>query len=189
MQDFIILEGTKKILISAPHVYQHRRPNLVGKYKAGEVQTDNIVKDICTKSSAFGIYTDKKLEYDPNYHKTENPYKNEVEELIKKNKIKKFLDIHGLRDCNIDIALYYKSKFSKSIKLAEEISIALNKGVLRGSNIQIFRLLDNDQETLTEFVADQLRVPAIQIEIARYIRDDKKMCNSLVENLSEYLKD
>jgi hypothetical protein len=190
MKNFKIIEGKKRFLVSAPHAYIHRRPSLLQKYKLGEKYTDDIVREICKESNCSGIYTTDKLDYDPNYHKvTENPYKREIENIIKRNKIKGFIDIHGLRNIyDIDIAIYYRTRFSNSILLAEEIADYIDRRTLSGVNIHILRLLDNDQETLTEYVASDVRIPAIQVEIARYIREDEKLRNGLVENISEYIK-
>jgi hypothetical protein len=187
MKNYEVIQGDTNYLFSAPHPYPHRRPSLVKKYKVHEQYTDDIVRDICRKSNSFGIYIKDQVDYDPNYHKKNNPYKKEVEKIITENKIKNFIDIHGLCDEHmIDIAIYYKTRFRKSVLLAEEISEKLNRRKLKGLNIQILRLPENDSsETLTELVASKLRVPAIQIEIARYIRKDKELREAFVMNLSE----
>lgn len=189
MKKYEIIEGKSKFLFSAPHPHPHRRPSLVKKYKGHEKYTDDIVREICRSTHSFGIYTKDEVDYDPNYHKKNNPYKREVERIVKENKIKAFVDIHGLSDEHlIDIAIYYKTRFRKSVKLAGDIVKKLNRGKLRGLNIQILRLPENAQETLTELVASDLRVPAVQIEIARYIRKDKELRKIFVENLSEIVK-
>jgi DNA primase large subunit len=88
----------------------------------------------------------------------------------------------------IDIAIYYKTRFRKSIDLAKEISEVLNKGKLKGLNIQILRLPEENRETLTEYLASTLRIPAVQIEIARYLRDDARLREEIVANLSDLIK-
>jgi hypothetical protein len=186
MKDYEVIEGETNYLFSAPHAYPHRRPSLVKKYKVHEKYTDDIVRDICRKSNSFGIYIKDKVDYDPNFHKQNNPYKKEVEKIVTENKIKNFLDIHGLCDEHmIDVAIYYKTRFRKSLSLAKEVVEKLDRGKLKGLNIQILRIPDNERETLTELVASKLRVPAIQIEIARYIREDKELREEFVLNLSE----
>jgi len=183
---FQTIEGKVPVLLSAPHACAHRRPTLMGTYKLGEPYTDNIVREIAANSSSFGIYLSKECTYDPNYHKEKkNEYKQAVKEIITKNKIERFIDIHGLKDNQgYDIALYYPTKFRKSLELAYEVEDALNHGLLNGISIRIFRFLDNDQETLGEYVATKLRVPSVQIEISRYIRDDEQLRESLIKNLS-----
>lgn len=186
---FKIIEGKVPVLISAPHVYPCKRPNISGMYKSGEVYTKDIVEQVCADTSAFGIYLNDECHYDPNYHKErKNEYKQAVRDIIKQYKIERFIDIHGLKDGNYDFGLYYTTRFSKSLNFAYEIEDGLNKGKLSGVSIEIFRFLDNGQETLGEFVASKLRIPAIQIEIARYIRNDEELREGFVKNLSEIVK-
>jgi len=187
--EYKIIQGKISILLSAPHVYAHRRPRLNMAYKHGEPLTDQIVEDICKNTECFGIYTCEDTDYDPNFHKEDdNPYKKEIVNIVKDNKIKCVLDIHGLRDDHMyDIGIYYPTKFLRSRSIAMKLKDSLDKGELKGINISVLRLLDNDQETIAEFVASKLRIPAIQIEVARYIREDESLRNSLVKNLSELL--
>ncbi len=86
------------------------------------------------------------------------------------------------------MGLYYTTRFSKSLSFAYEIADGLNMGKLSGINIEIFRFLDNGQESLGEFVASRMRVPSVQIEIARYIRSDEELRDNFVKNLSEVVK-
>ena len=189
MKKYEVIKGKEKYLFSAPHPYPHRRPSLGRKYKEHERYTDDIVKGICKKSNAFGIYIKDQIDYDPNYHKKDNPYKKEIKKIVKDNEIEKFVDIHGLSDSHmIDIAIYYKTRFRKSIDLAKEISEVLNKGKLKGLSIQILRLPEENRETLTEYVASTLRVPAVQIEIARYLRDDSRLREEIITNLCDLIK-
>jgi len=183
---FQIIEGKVPVLLSAPHAYSHRRPTIMGSYKLGEPYTDEIAKRIATDSSSFGIYLSKECDYDPNYQKVrKNEYKQAIKEIVTKDKIARFIDVHGLKDnADYDIALYYPTKFRKSLELAYEIEEALNHGLLNGISIRIFRFLDNGQETLGEYVAAKLRVPSVQIEISRYIRDDEQLRESFIKNLS-----
>ena len=120
---FKTIEGKKNILLSAPHVYAHRRPRLSMGYKLGEPLTDTIVEDVCRNINSWGIVLRDESDFDANYHKEDdNPYKQEVKLIVKKQKIKYFLDIHGLKDGQMyDIAIYYPTQFRKSIELARNI--------------------------------------------------------------------
>lgn len=186
---FKVIEGKIPVLISAPHVFSHRRPNLNAAYKPGEVHTGEIVKQICADTGAFGIYLSDECDYDPNYHKErKNEYKQEVRRIVEKYKIERFIDIHGLRECNYDLGMYYTTRFSNSLRFGYEVADGLDRGKLSGINIEILRLPDNGQESLSEFVASKLRVPSVQIEIARYIRNDEELSEGFVKNLSEIVK-
>ncbi|PKN02708.1 hypothetical protein CVU76_01585 [Candidatus Dojkabacteria bacterium HGW-Dojkabacteria-1] len=187
---FKIIKGTNPILLSAPHVFSHKRPSLTPSYKLGEPWTDDIVYEICANTGAWGIVLTQETDTDPNYIPLKrNPYKQEITKIVQENKIIKFLDFHGLRnESEIDVGIYYPTRFQNSILLAETVSKALGKGKLRGINSCIFRFEDNGQETLGEYVATKLRVPSIQLEIARYIREDKILRNTFIENLSNIFR-
>ncbi|MDD2578171.1 MAG: hypothetical protein PHP96_02160 [Candidatus Dojkabacteria bacterium] len=184
---FRTIIGKTPVLFSAPHAHAHRRPQLSGAYKYGEPFTDVIVEQLCEMSNGFGIMQISETDYDYNYHtEKDNPYKKRVKEFVKSEKIKYFLDIHGLKDgCLYDIAIYYPTKFTKSMRLARSLKEGIDKGVLKGINIMIFRHPNNYQESLGEFVASELRVPSVQIEIARYIRESENLRNALIENISK----
>ena len=187
---FKIIKGTNPILLSAPHALSHRRPSLTLSYKLAEPWTDDIVEQVCANTGAWGIVVVDESEYDPNYYcLKENPYKQELANLIHESRIKKFIDIHGLSDDNdFDVGIYYPSRFSKSIVLANSISECIGRNNLRGINSCIFRFEEGPQETLGEFVASKLRVPSIQIEVARYIREKELLRNAFISNLSEVLR-
>jgi len=189
-KNFETITGSKPILLSAPHVYAHRRPRLSMAYKIGEPLTDIITEGVCEKIDCFGIVLTDESDIDYSYHKEKNnPYKKEIRNIVKKENIKYFIDIHGLKDGNnYDIAIYYPSKFFKSIQLAEQVKEGLGKFALKGCNITVFRLPQGFQESLTFFTASQLRIPSIQIEIARYIREKKELRDAFIQNLSEVLE-
>ena len=185
-----IIEGQIPVLLSAPHAHSHRRPSLTLSYKIGEEFTDRIVREICNNTGAWGIIQSKETPFDANYHKLkENPYKQSVAELIEVGNITKFLDIHGLNlSSEYDLGIYYPNKFLKSIALSKEISKAVDKKNLRGINSCIFRLNDDMEETLGQYIASELKVPSVQLEIARYIRENEKLRNAFIDNISEYLR-
>jgi hypothetical protein len=141
-------------------------------------------------TGAWGVMIDSGCEYDPNYHRLEdNPYKELVSKIIKGEKINRFVDIHGLnKDQDIDIAFYYQTKYTNSIKLAKELCNSVDRKDLKGLICNIYRFGNDNQETLSEFVSSKLRVPAVQVEIARYIRDSTTLRNLLINYLSEYIR-
>lgn len=185
-----VIEGDKKIIISAPHAYPHKRPALTCTYKGAEEYTDKIAEEICSNINGFGIFQISQCDYDPNYHALDkNEYKKRIRDLSITNNIHRVIDIHGLRDnSGYDVGIYYTTRFRRSIEFAERIARGLDKGKLKGISIGIFRFPDNYQETIGEFVASKLYIPAIQIEIERYIRRDTKLRKEFVKNLSEVLE-
>jgi hypothetical protein len=187
---FKTISGSTPILLSAPHVYPHKRPKLSRAYKIGEAHTDTIVEQVCKNIGSFGIVLTDESDYDYNYHKEENnPYKQEIRKIVEGNDIEYFIDLHGLKEHKqYDIEIYYPTKFSKSIRLARTIKEGINRFALKGANILILRFPETPQEELGEFVASRLRVPSVQIEIARYIREREDLRTALIGNLSKVLE-
>jgi len=189
--DIKIIKGKLQILLSAPHAYSHKRPSLSGSYRAGEVCTDIIVESICKDINCFGIMQSGEVNYDPNFHRERNnPYKQKVKEIVRSVRFKHYIDIHGLKDgSGYDIGIYYPTRFYRSMAFAQSIAEGLHKGELKGASIFLFRFLDNDQETLGEYVASKLRIPAIQIEIAKYILEDEILRSAFIKNLEKILEE
>ncbi len=183
------IAGNNSILFSAPHVFAHRRPSLSSLYKQGEPWTDYIVRNICNESNSSGILSAREISYDPNYYKiNKNVYKKTVKDLIKEEKIKYFFDIHGLSDDHTyDFGIYYLNRYNNSKDLAYELAKSLNKGSLRNCLVQILNIKKNKAESLTEFTTSKLKVPSLQIEVSRYIREDDILRESLIKNFSEFL--
>lgn len=99
VKDIKVIKGSIPILLSAPHTHEHRRPSITLSYKVGEPYTDDIVREICMNTGAWGVILEDGVEYDPNYHKVEeNPYKKLIADIITNEKIEKVLDFHGLSD-------------------------------------------------------------------------------------------
>ncbi len=186
---FQIIEGKKPVLLSAPHAFLHKRPKLSGAYRQGERFTDDIVKDVCTLTGAWGIVLSASIDYDPNYHTIKrNEYKRVVQKLCKENKINQFIDIHGMADgSDFDLGVFYPTRFMKSKSFADIVREEIGKGELYGINSALFRFRDDNEETLGEFVAGKMRIPSIQIEISRYIREDEVLRESFVKNLSDII--
>ncbi len=186
---FEIIKGKQPVLLSAPHVFPHRRPSLSGLYKQGEPWTDYIVKNICHSSEVYGIFSTEQIDHDPNYYKIEsNEYKKEVRELINEKKIKYFFDIHGLNDeYPYDFGIYYMNRYNKSKDIGYDLAKALNKGGLRNCLIQTLNIKKNKAESLTEFAVSKLKVPSLQIEISRYIREDDILREALIKNFNDFL--
>jgi hypothetical protein len=192
VRNYNVIEGTYPVLISAPHVFSHKRPSIRGVMKQGEPNTDVLAKMIAQKTGAWVIYlTQSSTEYDPNYHKLENNlYKSEIKNLVKEKKINTVIDIHGLNDFHhYDLGVFYGMRFRKSRDIAQSLVSELGKKrPLKDLTYCIGYTSKNLQETITEFVNEKLRLPAIQIEIARYIRLDTQLLESMADGISELIK-
>lgn len=183
------LEGKNKVLISAPHVFNHYRRNLDSVVKQGEPLTDYIVKNAASLSDCNCIYLESPVQYDPNFDRYEvNEYKQKVDSIIGKKKVKLFIDVHGLSDRHsYDFAIYFPFRYTKSQKVAYELAQELSQGPLRSALVVVLNMKDDGQETLTEFVAQKKKIPAIQLEIARYIREDETLLEPLIAAISKFI--
>ena len=190
MESFEIVDGKVKILISAPHVFPHRRPDSE-VLKKSEEYTDYIARNICSEANCLGIVDNGLQKEDPNYYlEIRNDFKSKIRQIVKQEKIKYVLDIHGLKDNRpYDFAIYCKKSYKKSKELAYLVADALNNGVLKECLFQIKYFNDDNQETISEFCADKLKVPAVQIKIARYVREDEKLRRTVIENLGKWIVD
>jgi hypothetical protein len=184
-----IIEGKLPILISAPHVFPQPRKTLDGiKLKVGEQFTSDIMRDICERTNCFGIMLNSEADYDPNFDKySDNEYKQAVKKMKKDFDLQYFIDLHGLKDSyQFDVGIFIKKKYENSKKLAYKIADDLNRADFNGALITIHNFHStNTQETLSEYVCTKLNIPAVQIEIARYIRDEEDLRIAFGKVLSE----
>jgi len=191
MDIFQVQEGkNNNVMFSAPHVYNHARLGVDKRMKQGEPYTDEIVKEVARRAESFAISTIiESLEFDPNFNvEKSNPYKAEIRKIVKSQKIKSLIDIHGLSDSHsYDFGIYFKPRFLKSRQMAFGIAEILNKGKLRGSLFQVLYFRPDGQETISEFCCEKLKIPAVQIEVARYIREDDILRGEFVARLEEFV--
>ncbi len=188
-KNYKLIKGKTPLLLSAPHTHRHKRPNLENRIKQSEPWTKYIAKAIAENTNSYCIYSIQKQEKDPNYYPLkENPYKKEIKKLADKNQIKYLIDIHGLSDKHqYDFGIFYQKRFRNSKKLAYAIAEELNKERLRKCLIHILHFKQNDQETIAEFGAEQLKIPSIQIEIARYIREDDILRENFIKLITKWV--
>ncbi|MBT7074378.1 MAG: hypothetical protein HN922_05670 [Anaerolineae bacterium] len=112
---FIVIDGKFPILISAPHGARTFRDNdkevwhEEDEYTAGMAM---LLKETCNTSAIATIF--KNEDYDPNYVSDNDvPYKQELRETIKTNKIKYVIDLHGA------------GKYSKSLANTQLVDLGL----------------------------------------------------------------
>jgi hypothetical protein len=189
-----IIEGKIPVLILAGHAHTHRRPNLMGNYKLAEPWTDYIARNVAKSSGAHAIYLNTEVDYDPNVHSIEeNPFKQAVAEFCSNHKVDYIFDLHGLNDKHqFDIGVFYGNRYAKSKQLAFDLADELNGGKLKDLLAQVFNFSDDyfdngEQKTLTQFVVEKYKASGVQVEIARYIREDEMLRNALIEGMSRFI--
>ncbi|MCC7290232.1 hypothetical protein IT417_03215 [bacterium] len=189
---YTLIDGSAPVLLSAPHSFAHKRPSMRGVLKHGEPGTDYIVKKVCEETGAFGVYLNEpSVEFDPNFNKIEsNEYKGAIKDLFETKKIEAVIDLHGLNEkIEYDFQIFYCVRFSRSRKLAMQLMGEMGKQKeLKGCSYHVGYTPRNSQETITEYVCEGLRYPAIQVEIARYIREDPVLLSAVVAGLTAFVK-
>ena len=180
-------------LIVAPHSAIHRRPSLSATFRQAEKWTEYIAKNIASEVSADAVVANKVLNYDPNFAKlSSNPVKKFIKKSAKSKdiKYKYVIGVHGLSDRHeYDFAIYYPKGFHKSRKLAYKLAEKLLDGELRGGIVHFFELGGGLGESISSFSVTELKIPSIQVEIARYIREDGVLREAVIENISKSLKE
>lgn len=188
--DFKIIRGTLPVLISAPHSTLHLRPGFKAqKPKLNELNTDLVVKTLCKKAGWFGIYATKIQKRDPNWYE-DCPYKKAIERLVDKHNIKFVLDIHGARKDRPFLIEYDDFRKGKIIMgIEENLKQCLKKFGFSEKEIVRGLLHKNNQLTITEFCIERLKIPALQLEINKKIRNPQNPTfNSLLSALKCFLQ-
>lgn len=185
-----LMTGSAPVIVTAPHAFAHTRPNLVGSIRQAEDFTDAIAMKLASDNQVYSLVTTRELDYDPNFvNEGKNPFKTELGNLASSEKLKYLIDVHGLSENrSYDIALYYPRRFSKSQKLARKMANALlDDPYLKYLNIQILNFPTSESETLSEFATRELKMGAVQVEVARYLREDEGLRQSLHDNLNQFI--
>ena len=182
-----VIEGKKKILLSAPHSVLHMRENSI---RPRETKTGVIVKTLANKCKSFGIYKLKNEFNDANWDKHCN-YKTKVKEIVNKEKIKALIDFHGMavhREQDICIGINNgQNIFGYNDIVKEMISIFKKYGF---NNVTIDEPFNAKYEyCVSSYIAKECRIPTFQIEInlkyrsARYNEYQKynKLISALIE--------
>lgn len=159
--------GKIPVLVSAPHAVRHLRQK---KIKKSDEYTGAIAYLLNELTGCHSLAVAKLYGGDPNF---DDPclYKNYLQEVCQQNKIKFVIDLHGAaRDHDFDVDLGTakgKSLLGKD-KLLENISEVFVLGGLGRVSQNHFPAISPNN--ITNFVARDLAIPAIQVEVNRKYR-------------------
>ena len=165
-KSFEVLEGKIPVLLSAPHSVRQLRE---GKIKAKDRYTGAIAIELAKLTNSFAIYKTYNNQDDASYDIENNTYKEKVLELIDKNNIKVFLDIHGAKDTDefdIDIGTDGKRNLNGKTQILEKLK---EKGITKIGIDKKFKACT--MHTLTKKIASCTDVTCMQIEITKTYRD------------------
>lgn len=192
--DMVILKGNVGVLLSSPHSAQYRRPDIERRYKSTEINTEKIVLGVHYSVDTFGLYLKTKVDYDPNFvGHGRNEYKKKLRRLILDAKsvipggIKLFIDIHGLHDSKeYDFEIITLKRSRKASDIAQELMDELRGASFAGSSVVYTYADEENRETLIQFVQNEFKIPSMQIEVARYIREDPELLEEFIRALSNF---
>ena len=160
--------GKLPVLVSAPHAVRHFRQK---KIKMSDQYTGSIVYLLSQLTGCHAIATTKLYGGDPNM---DAPclYKEKISEIIRREKVKFVLDIHGAageRDFDVD----FGTDSGRTLLLEKEVML---QTLERNFQMFGFNKISHDYfaasgpNTVANFVARELKIPAVQVEINKKYR-------------------
>jgi hypothetical protein len=173
---YLCIKGSRPVLLTAPHAVPHDRGNYDGRdrLKPQDEFTDFIVLRVCQKAGCFGLVPLTKLR-DPNMDSIdgvkawETPFLQCLESLVASHDIQLLLDIHGLDKNRKGVDIEIGTRYGVSLRGRREILEEL-EGCLRRESY----LIRKDHSFIGGEIVGNImeRIPAIQLEIHRRLRDD-----------------
>ena len=186
-ESFKIINGNKKILLSAPHSVLHQRQNNI---RESETRTGDIVKRVAKESKSFAIYKIKPEFNDANWDK-KCEYKNKIKEIVEKEKIKALIDIHGMaayRKQDICIGVNHGKNIKNNYNILNKIIKIFNKYGFK--NITIDEPFAASYEyCVSTYIAQTCNILTFQIEINRKYRSSTYKEYEKYNNLKEAIKE
>jgi len=192
---FKILKNKSKIIISAPHTVKHIR------------EWEIIPQDLLTwwlalylwkRLNISVIYSTSYKVWDPNFDENnKSEYKQTLAKYIKENNIKLLIDLHGcwsFRDFSIELGTWWEwnpnllwqlnvlNTIEKSLKDSLKSYIQrTGKSITKNSIFSASR-----ETTVSAFISKECKIPTIQVEINKELRDMDNLKNlSLLINSIE----
>jgi len=167
-EPFWIATGKIPILISAPHAVRHIRQK---KIKMSDEFTGSIVYLLNKLANCPAIATTKLYGGDPN---VDDPciYKERLAQICRENKIKLVLDIHGAareREFDVDLGTNGGKNLLGRKDILEKLVSSFQKGGLTKLT-KDHQFAASKPNTIANFAARELGIPAIQLEINKQYR-------------------
>lgn len=181
--DFSVIPGSSNVMFSAPHSYTHKRKN---RLKPRDVGTNTIVKMIKSLTNAHIIYTNKKLNYDPNYDKN-NKYQQCLSKYIKENNIKYLIDIHGskkIKNFDIEIGTNNLKNINNDKELLNEIKLIMKKYGM--NHVRVDKIYKSSNNTICNQINTKTKITTLQFEISskyRVIKNNSKNYKAIINTL------
>lgn len=159
--------GELPILVSAPHAVRHFRQK---KIKMSDQFTGSIAYLLNQLTGCHAIAATKLYGGDPNFD-TPCIYKEKIAEICARGKVKFLLDIHGAareREFDVDIGTNGEKNLLNKTMMLELVEQNLRDFGL--SKISRDHFDASGPNTIANYVARELGIPAMQIEINKQYR-------------------
>ena len=160
---YIKINGSGNIILSAPHCVLHKRKKSI---RPRETKTGVLVKTLAKKCDVYGIYKTKNEYNDANWDRF-CEYKKEVTQIIKKDKIKTLIDIHGMagwREEDICIGTNFGKNIYGNKKTVKEMVAIFNKYGFE--KVTVDRPFSATHPyCVSAYIAKKCKIPTFQIEI------------------------
>lgn len=166
-EPFWISPGKLPVLVSAPHAVRHYRQK---KIKMSDQFTGSIVYLLHKLTACHAIAATKLYGGDPN---VDNPciYKERMAEICSREKIKYVLDIHGAaRERDFDVDFGTNSRKTLLAKTSMLATLEQNFRDFGLSRISHDHFAATGPNTIANYVARELNIPTVQIEINKQYR-------------------
>lgn len=166
-EPFWISRGQLPVLVSAPHAVRHYRQK---KIKMSDQFTGALAYLLHKLTGCHALAATKLYGGDPNI---DNPciYKSRLAEICCREKVKLVLDIHGAaREQDFDVD--FGTDGSKTLLGKAKILTVLARNFqdFGLSNVSKDHFAASGPNTITNYVARELKIPAVQIEINKQFR-------------------
>jgi len=175
--------GHLPILVSAPHGTAHRRQ---GKLKGEEEYTAALAQLLAAQTGAHALFANHQSENDPNWDR-HSPYKSHLASLVTAHDIRFVIDLHGMSN-RYKVGMALGTINGRSCPQHEPAIIDLLQTFTFTQatypELRRYPTLNWDhfvlnhprftgglaQHTVTRFVSEGLRIPALQVELCSSVR-------------------
>ena len=196
---FKILKNKSKIMISAPHSVKHIRQ---WELLPQDLLTWWLVIYLWKRLNIPVIYSTSYKVWDPNFDENEkSEYKQALAKYIKENDIKLLIDLHGcwsFRDFSIELGTWWEWNPNllwrlDILNIIEKILNDSLKSYIQHTGKSITKntvFSASRKTTVSAFISKECKIPTIQIEINKELRDmdNLKNLSLLINSLENMLK-
>lgn len=183
MGNNIIEKGSINVMISSPHCVDNIRN---GEKKSLEVKLKDIALELYKGTNCHAIYKTVVDNDDPNYSE-ESEYRNSLIDYINTNNINFLIDLHGMKNNKLDLEIGTNHLINiNNSKILYKYICNYFKSKNYKYSIDT-KFAASGKNTVSSTINRECKIPAIQIEISRAIRDDDNKLTKLIEDLKEFI--